>query len=29
MGFCICGQVNYGTRGMRFAFEKTTMEIEK
>ena len=25
MGFCLCGQVSYGERGLRFAFEKITM----
>lgn len=25
MGYCICGQVNYGERGYRFAFEKLTI----
>lgn len=25
MGFCICGRVNYGAHGMRFAFEKITI----
>ena len=29
MGFCICGQINYGNRGMRFAFEKLTIEMER
>ena len=29
MGFCICGRINYGNKGMRFAFEKLTMEIER
>lgn len=28
MGFCICGQVDYGKRGTRFAFEKRTIEPE-
>mgnify|MGYP003562089869 CR=1 FL=1 len=26
MGFCICGRINYGNRGMRFAFEKQTIQ---
>lgn len=26
MGFCLCGQVSYGERGVRFAFEKLTFE---
>ena len=25
MGFCLCGKVSYGERGLRFAFEKITM----
>ncbi len=25
LGFCICGNVNYGERGSRFAFEKVTI----
>lgn len=28
MGFCLCGQIEYGTRGTRFAFEKLTIEQE-
>lgn len=27
MGYCLCGQVNYGTRGLRFAFEKLTYAV--
>ena len=26
MGFSICGRINYGNRGMRFAFEKLTIQ---
>lgn len=28
MGFCICGRINYGNKGMRFAFEKITIPQE-
>ncbi len=28
MGFSLCGQINYGEKGMRFAFEKLTIEPE-
>lgn len=27
MGFCLCGIVEYGSRGPRFAFEKITMPL--
>ena len=26
IGFCLCGQVSYGERGLRFAFEKRTID---
>lgn len=29
MGFCVCGLINYGNRGMRIAFEKITMELSQ
>ena len=29
MGFCLCGQVRYGERGLRFAFEKNHHAAQK